>query len=614
MHPELPGKQSRPPSRWRAVGLLLRVSWAADPWRTLGAMTVYPIGIVGIPLLGVALKFTADALVAGDRERALLGAGLLVGALCVLYVLELLAWQWGIDLEDSVAFAVEKDIAATSANLPGIEHLERPEYLDRMHVLEEQGWQLGRAMYLLPMNWGSLLRAVVTFGLLAALHPLLLLLPLFAVPVVLAGRKRERLRREAQDAAAPEFRRARHFFELGTQASPGKELRVFGLHTCLGAWHRTAWESANGGLNRAVWRGALLDAAAWIFFSIGFVLAVGWIAWLASRGERTLGDVVLALTLAGQVSINVSSLVGLVNQVQSIVHLAGHLLWLRAFVADRTAPPSAKLVAPPEKLTRGIAFEGVSFTYPGTSTPVLRDVSFTLPAGAVVAIVGENGSGKTTLVKLLSRFYAPSAGRILIDGADLTAFDAAPWRQRMTAAFQDFARLQFSAREAIGVGDLANASDVHVRTALHRAGADDWARWLPHGLDTQFGTTWDHGVELSGGQWQKIALARTLMRDEPLLLVLDEPAASLDPLAEHRLFERQAEAARLARGRGAVTLLITHLFSTVRMADLIIVLDRGAIRETGSHAELMKRGGVYAQLYAVHARAFGQGTTPAPAA
>lgn len=221
----------------------------------------------------------------------------------------------------------------------------------------------------------------------------------------------------------------------------------------------------------------------------------------------------------------------------------------------------------------------------------------TPPAGGVVAIVGENGSGKTTLVKLLSRFYAPSAGRILIDGADLATFDAPDWRRRMTAAFQDFARLQFSARDAVGVGDLSDASDARVRTALHRAGADDWERWLPHGLDTQLGTTWDRGVELSGGQWQKIALARTLMRDEPLLLVLDEPAASLDPLAEHRLFERQAEATRAARSRGAVTLLVSHLFSTVRMADLIIVLERGEVRETGSHAELVQRGGLYAGLF-----------------
>ncbi len=593
------------PGAWAAVWLLVRTSYRADPWRTLGALVIYPIGILGIPLLGLGLKFAADALVRGDQRAALVGVAVLVGALCVLYVLELAAWQWGIDLEDSVAFAVEKEIAGHSARLPGLEHLERPEYLDRLHVLEEQGWQLGRSMYLLPMNWGALLRAIVTFALLAAVHPLLLLLPLFAIPVVLAGRAHGRLRREAQDAAAIEQRRARHFFELGTQAGPAKELRIFGLRGRLLAWHREAWQRAAGQINRAVWRGALLDAGAWLIFAVGFVLALGWVVWLAGRGERSIGDVVLALTLAGQVSMNVRSLVSMVNHVQSILYLAGHLVWLRKFAARGTATTTGQ-TTPPEKLSRGIALENVSFAYPGTSVPVLRNVSLALPAGAVVALVGENGSGKTTLVKLLSRFYAPDSGRITVDDADLADLDVTRWRARMTAAFQDFARFEFTVREAVGLGDEPRMSDARVAAALARAGADDWPRWLPRGLDTQLGAAWPDGVELSTGQWQKISLGRTLMREEPLLLILDEPAANLDPLAEQRLFARQAEMAQKARHRGAITLLVTHLFSTVKMADVIIVLDRGEVRETGTHAELMARAGLYAQLYAVHAQAYGQ--------
>ena len=237
---------------------------------------------------------------------------------------------------------------------------------------------------------------------------------------------------------------------------------------------------------------------------------------------------------------------------------------------------------------------------------MLRTISLTLPAGAVVALVGENGSGKTTLVKLLSRFYAPDSGRITVDAADLADLDITRWRERMTAAFQDFARFEFTAREAVGLGDEPRMSDTRVTAALARAGADDWQRWLPRGLDTQLGAAWPDGVELSTGQWQKISLGRTLMREEPLLLVLDEPAANLDPLAEHRLFARQVELAQTARQRGAITLLVTHLFSTVKTADLIIVFDRGEVRETGTHAELMASAGLYAKLYALHAQAYGQ--------
>lgn len=207
-------------------------------------------------------------------------------------------------------------------------------------------------------------------------------------------------------------------------------------------------------------------------------------------------------------------------------------------------------------------------------------------------------------MKLLSRFYAPTSGHITVDGTDLATLDGVQWRRRMTAAFQDFARLEFPAGEAVGAGDLSDPGEARVRAALQRAGADDWERWLPQGLDTQLGGSWDGGVELSTGQWQKIALARTLMREEPLLLVLDEPAANLDPLAEHRLFARQAEAARAAQTRGAVTLLVTHLFSTVKMADLIIVLDRGTVREIGTHTDLMQRRELYAELYDIHARAY----------
>ena len=252
----------------------------------------------------------------------------------------------------------------------------------------------------------------------------------------------------------------------------------------------------------------------------------------------------------------------------------------------------------------------MSFAYPGTDAAACSTTCrSTLPAGAVVAIVGENGAGKTTLVKLLAKMYEPTAGRILVDDAPLARMPADEWRARLAGAFQDFFRFEFRARHTVGLGDVPRMDDEPaVVAAVDRAGADDVVARLPAGLDTQLGPTWPDGVEVSFGQWQKLALARGFMRDQPLLLVLDEPTAALDAETEHALFERYAAAARRApteRDDGrAITLLVSHRFSTVRMADLIVVLDGARVVEVGTHDELMARGGQYAELYGIQAAAY----------
>ncbi|HEV3025170.1 MAG TPA: ABC transporter ATP-binding protein, partial [Pirellulales bacterium] len=240
-----------------------------------------------------------------------------------------------------------------------------------------------------------------------------------------------------------------------------------------------------------------------------------------------------------------------------------------------------------------------------------------LPAGTVIAIVGDNGAGKTTLVKLLAKLYEPSAGRILVDDVELARMPADVWRTRLAGAFQDFFRFEFRARHTVGVGDVSRLDEEPaVVAAVSRAGADDVVVGLPARLETQLGPTWPQGVEVSFGQWQKLALARGFMRDHPLLLVLDEPTAALDAETEHALFERYAAAANGSRkgssaddgtavkADGRITILVSHRFSTVRMADVIVVLDGAHVAEVGSHEELMARGGTYAELYGIQAAAY----------
>jgi ATP-binding cassette subfamily B protein len=230
-----------------------------------------------------------------------------------------------------------------------------------------------------------------------------------------------------------------------------------------------------------------------------------------------------------------------------------------------------------------------------------------MPAGSVVAIVGENGAGKTTLVKLLAKMYEPTAGTIFVDDTALARLPAAQWRLRLAGAFQDFYRFEFRAQQTVGLGDLPRLNDQHaVVTAVDRAGASDVVSQLPSGLETQLGPTWPGGVEVSFGQWQKLALARGFMREQPLLLVLDEPTAALDAETEHTLFEHYAAAARSNgddRG-GRITILVSHRFSTVRMADLIVVLDGARLVEFGTHAELIARRGQYAELYGIQAASY----------
>jgi ATP-binding cassette subfamily B protein len=278
------------------------------------------------------------------------------------------------------------------------------------------------------------------------------------------------------------------------------------------------------------------------------------------------------------------------------------LAWLEDYAASIAAAGDLPV---PSVLHQGVRFEHVSFAYPGTSRVVLEDVSLLLPAGAVVAIVGENGAGKTTLVKLLAKMYEPSSGSIMVDDVPLARLPAGEWRSRLAGAFQDFFRFEFRAAHTVGLGDVPRMDDQpSVATAIERAGAGDVVERLKLGLETQLGPTWPDGVELSFGQWQKLALARGFMRDQPLLLILDEPTAALDAETEHALFERYAAAARGADTSGRVTILVSHRFSTVRMADLIVVLDGARLVEVGTHDALMAKSGQYAELYGIQAAAY----------
>jgi ATP-binding cassette, subfamily B, bacterial len=486
----------------------------------------------------------------------------------------------------------------------GIEHLERPDYLTEVDLLEQNLRPLGNGSRDMLVVLQVAVRTIGLVVILALIYPLLALLPLAAVVPVAAERVSVWLRQRADERLAANRRLADELFTLATSAGPAKELRVFGAAGPLRARHAALAASVNAGTTRAALLGGLIGAAGWLVFAAAFVAGIAGVVIGSTRGTVTVGSVVLAVTLLQRAQLQVGQAAATVGQLLTTARTARRLLWLEDYAAaDRAARGQA--APPPARLRHGITLQNVSFGYPPDGAAVLDGIDLHLPAGAAVALVGENGAGKTTLVKLLTGMYQPTSGEVLVDGHPLSGIDLTAWRERTSAAFQDFVRFELVASETVGLGDLPRIDDhPALQTALHRADATAVTEELPDGLQTRLGQTFTGGTELSGGQWQRLALARGMMRDQPLLLILDEPTASLDAITEAALFERYAAARTVAAKTGAITLLVSHRFSTVRMADLIMVLDQGKIIESGDHQSLIRADGLYAKLYESQARAY----------
>jgi ATP-binding cassette subfamily B protein len=503
---------------------------------------------------------------------------------------------------DRVTIALESHVARLQASIATIAHQERPEYLDRLSMLRNQVFVLDHMYMSVFSTVGWILRLGVTLALLVSIHPALLLLAVFAVPTVLTSTWRPGVERDAQERAAPSHRLARHLFMIATTAPPGKDVRVTGIGDRLIQGRRSAWERGYGPVAKARWGSALWHALAWAVFGLAYVGAV---VFVSSFLHRPASAVLLVLAAGARLSAYIGATVGEIGFLRGFwMDGSRRLAWLEDYAASVAAAADLSV---PVAVHRNIRLDHVSFAYPGTSRVVLDDVSVALPAGAVVAIVGENGAGKTTLVKLLAKMYEPSSGSIYVDEVPLARISTDRWRERVAGAFQDFFRFEFRVRHTVGLGDVPRMDDEPaVLAAVDRSGAGDVVARLPSGLETQLGPTWPAGVELSFGQWQKLALARGFMRDQPLLLVLDEPTAALDAETEHALFERYAAAAQGSerKGTGRITILVSHRFSTVRMADLIVVLDGARLVEVGTHDELMAKGGQYAELYEIQAAAY----------
>lgn len=448
------------------------------------------------------------------------------------------------------------------------------------------------------------MRIAALVVLLATVSGWLVLVPLCVLPPLLADRVAKQIVRRSEDAAAHTRRQADLLFGLATTPASAGELRTYGLAEHVEAEHRRLTAAVDRSSAGEALRVLAVQAAGWLLYAAGLMGAIAFVVGQAAGGLLSLGSVLMAVSLIRRSRTQLAAASQRSGQMLTTLTTADRLFRLEDHAADESARQGTG--APPTTLREGIRLRGVTFRYPGTDRAVLDGLDVLLPAGATVAVVGENGAGKTSLAKLLLGMYPPDKGAVEIDGRPLAELDPVAWRERCTAAFQDFARLHLPVGRSVGVGDLPRLDDAAaVTVALDRAGAADLTARLPDGLDTVVGTSYTGGRGLSGGQWQKIALGRAFLRDDPLLVVLDEPTASLDAEAEHALFRRYADAARRGAARtGAVTLLVSHRFSTVRTADLVVVLDGGRVLEVGGHEELMASGGRYAELFELQAAGY----------
>jgi ATP-binding cassette subfamily B protein len=583
---------------------MLATAWRASPAKTLTAVVLMLTGSAAAPLIAVTLAWMTNEVVTRHAGRAML-AGACVAMLAIFTAtFDHLAHISYFELAELAEVDYDDELIALSNGSPGIAHHEQPQHVDTLSMLKREGRQFSMRLEALLRGMGLAVAMVLTAILLARLAPVLLLMPLAAVPPLLAGRWAERIVDNAKMATAEQSRIALSLFTLCTTAGSAGELRVFRLEEEVRRRHGQLWGAVMRAQFRADLAATWLRAGGQLVFAAAYIAAVLLVVRDAVVGRRSVGDVILVLTLAAQVNQQVSMAVGLLQDMQRMASMYRRLTRFRSAVAANGHVPVDQ--APPDRLWHGIELAGVTFTYPGTDTPVLRDVQLKLPAGATVALVGENGAGKTTMVKLLCGLYRPTDGQIKIDGVDLRRMPVEQWRERVSTGFQDFVRYEFRVRHAVGVGglDQIDSADA-VAAAMDRAHASDVLAQLASGLETQLGRSYNDGVELSGGQWQKIALSRALMREAPLLLVLDEPTSALDAETEHALFERYAsQVKQVASATGGITVLVSHRFSTVRMADLILVLAGGRVVEFGDHDTLTAGGGLYAELFALHAKAY----------
>jgi ATP-binding cassette subfamily B protein len=599
---------------FRHLGRLFAQMWRTSPWLMGLSIVLRLVVAIQPPLVLLLAKLIIDEVVhqtslgvPGPELSDWLASGrlsfliaLLVGEFALVFARD--AFNRAINVVDNIlgeshSNAVSLELMEHAAKLD-LKHFEQSEYQDR---LERARRQASSRSTVISQVFGQAQAMITAIALAAGLFvyaPLLIgLLALALIPAVWGEFRFNRLAYWISHNRSPERRQLEYLRQIGASADSAKEIKLFGLGDFLsgrfkGLSDQILIENRNLSIKRALQTGLLASISTLTYYA-----AYAYIVWRTLHGEFSIGTLVF---LSG----SFSQLNGYLQQILiGFTQIAGQSLYLDDLFSFFEIKPTIldpKHPKPfPLPVRQGIVFENVGFRYPGSETWAVRNLSFAVPAGETLALVGENGAGKTTIVKLMTRLYDPDEGRITLDGIDLKEFSTADLRTHIGVIFQDFLRYSFTASDNIGVGRIEVAADRdRIVSAAEQSLADPVIRKLPEGYDQMLGRTFVKGQDLSGGEWQKIAIARAYMRNAEII-ILDEPTAALDARAEAEVFTRFKN---LAEGTTAV--LISHRFSTVRMADRIVVLADGKVEEQGTHTELMANGGRYAELFELQAAGY----------
>jgi ATP-binding cassette subfamily B protein len=601
-------------------GRTLRLVWGSSPVGVVALAVLTVIASALPPLVAYVGKLIIDAVIgahaaapgpanAAAVARALRLVAIELGAVGAIALLEralgvvrqLVGARLGIDVNVAI---IDKALQLD------LRHFEDAEFYDKLTRARREA--SSRPLSLIQSNFQILRNALTLAGYIALLVGfsgwMVLALLAATVPAFVAEAKFSGAAFRLRNWRSPDARRLNYLEYVMANDQHAKEVKLFGLGPLfLGRYRRLAEtffaEDRRLAVRRAAW-GYGLSLVSMVMFYGCYALIVG----ATVKGRLSLGEMTLYLAAfrQGQQSFQaiLTAVGGMYEDTLYMSNLFEFLEIPTARSASEPAPvPAAGPVAgaPVAVLAEeGIRFEGVGFRYPGAAAWALRGIDLFVPKGQSLALVGENGAGKTTFIKLLSGLYQPTEGRVRLDGRDLRDWDEAALRKRIGVIFQDFNQYQLLVRENIAVGDVDHLDDeLRVKQAVEQGGASELVSSLTEGLETQLGRWFKTGVELSGGQWQKVALARAFMRADADVLILDEPTAALDAEAEHAVFQRFRA---LAHGR--TTILISHRFPTVRMADRILVLENGQVIEDGTHAQLLANGARYARLFALQAEGY----------